>query len=258
MMSVAESLESTRNILNSSTAQLMLKMDDRLKDSYEPGRVLEWKGKAERIKDHFSRLTAMIYDHLYDHKKNKTLSDTARNQLYATLTSVSSDMLKIDSSFIHDLESDSFLLSIGRMNSKSFESWFDQSSAVTIMRLHQIRHHAQLIEYKLINHCFTMVGSRAHFESYTAIVGQNSNYVSPGEEMEIMAGMGEFSLARKPRFNILGKEIMPGEDAAARYKFKAPSMPGKYKINVKISYTDLDGQNQNITKVVEYTVGNEK
>ena len=63
-------------------------------------------------------------------------------------------------------------------------------------------------ENKVVQFCHNKVGEVAvRFDTYAAIVGQNSNYLMPGQELEITAGVGAFSKAAKPMITIGGQNL---------------------------------------------------
>jgi gliding motility-associated protein GldM len=93
------------------------------------------------------------------------------------------------------------------------------------------------------------------FDSYAAIVGQNSNYLMPGQELEIKAGVGAFSKAAKPKIFIGGTGVEIGEEGFALYKTTAGGV-GNRTIPVKIVYFNQTTGKEEVKEVnVEYTVG---
>ncbi|MEI9810185.1 MAG: hypothetical protein WDO16_21235 [Bacteroidota bacterium] len=95
------------------------------------------------------------------------------------------------------------------------------------------------------------------YDVYSTIIGQSSNIVRSGEQIEITAGVGAFSRIASLKITIAGKEVTAGDEGIALYKFKSSSKPGTHFIPVKLSYTDQDGKEQTIEKNVEYTVAEE-
>jgi gliding motility-associated protein GldM len=107
----------------------------------------------------------------------------------------------------------------------------------------------------VIQFCHNKVGEVAvRFDTYTAIVGQSSNYVMPGQDIEITAGVGAFSKAALPQIVIGGSNVNIGEDGTAKTKLPGGSN-GDHSIPVRITYTDQDGKQQVINQEVKYTVG---
>src|SRR5206468_11828538 len=74
-------------------------------------------------------------------------------------------------------------------------------AALTI--LSKFQNDVKTSENKVAAFCHEQVGKVVvRFDTYGAIVGQSSNYLMPGQEIEIMAGVGAFSKAAAPRISI--------------------------------------------------------
>ncbi len=106
-------------------------------------------------------------------------------------------------------------------------------------------------ENKVINFCHNQVGKvEIVFDSYAAVVGQSSNYLMPGQEIEITAGVGAFSKKAQPVISINGSSVAIGEDGTAKYKTSGGGV-GSHNIPVRISFFN---QNTNKTETVEKTI----
>ncbi len=126
-------------------------------------------------------------------------------------------------------------------------------AAVTI--LSKFQNDVKTSENKVVGFCHEQVGKvQVRFDTYTAIVGQSSNYVMPGQELEIMAGVGAFSKAAQPLISINGQSVGLGEDGQAKIKMAGGGL-GRHSIPIVIRFKDQDGKDQTINKTVEYTVG---
>jgi gliding motility-associated protein GldM len=126
-------------------------------------------------------------------------------------------------------------------------------AAVTI--LSKFQNDVKTSENRVVAFAHEQVGKViVRFDSYTAIVGQNSNYIMPGQEIEIMAGVGAFSKAAQPQITINGQGVALGTDGAARVKFAGGGV-GEHSVPITIRFVDQDGKSQSITENVKYTVG---
>ncbi len=92
------------------------------------------------------------------------------------------------------------------------------------------------------------------YDAFAAIVGQSSNYVMPGQEIEISAGVGAFSRAAQPQITINGRPAPIGAEGQALMKVAGGGI-GKHAVPVVIRFQDQDGQWKEVRKNVEYTVG---
>jgi gliding motility-associated protein GldM len=86
------------------------------------------------------------------------------------------------------------------------------------------------------------------------LVGQSSNYVMPGQEIQITAGVGAYSKAAQPQITIGGTSQALDAEGRAVYKFNA-SGAGNHTVPVNVTYTKPDGTKESKTFNVEYTVG---
>ena len=126
-------------------------------------------------------------------------------------------------------------------------------AAITI--LSKFQNDVKTSENRVVAFAHEQVGKVAvRFDTYTAIVGQSTNYAMPGQEIEIMAGVGAFSKAAQPQITINGQGAALGEDGAARMQ-SCRWWIGAHSVPVTIGYIDQEGKPQTITKTVEYTVG---
>jgi gliding motility-associated protein GldM len=96
--------------------------------------------------------------------------------------------------------------------------------------------------------------SKVVYDHFTPFVKQSSNYLMPGEELEINAGVGAYSSAAIPQININGQSIALGQDGSATMKFNV-SGSGAKAVPVSVSYTKPDGTKETKTFDVRYTVG---
>jgi gliding motility-associated protein GldM len=109
-------------------------------------------------------------------------------------------------------------------------------------------------ENQVVTFCHEQIGAVVvKFDKTGVLVGQSSNYVMPGQEVEITAGVAAYSSAAAPQINIGGTNVTAVEGKAS-YKVNA-SGSGIKKVPVSVRYLDQDGIAQTKTLDVEYTVG---
>ncbi|RYD89458.1 MAG: gliding motility protein GldM, partial [Sphingobacteriales bacterium] len=126
-------------------------------------------------------------------------------------------------------------------------------AAITI--LSKFQNDVRTAENRTVTLFHEQVGKvQVRYDKFAAIVGQNSNYIMPGQEIEINAGVGAFSSAAKPSISINGQGAPLGEDGQAKLKIQGGGL-GKHSVPVTIRFMDQDGKEQVVTKNVEYTVG---
>ncbi len=110
-------------------------------------------------------------------------------------------------------------------------------------------------ESQMIDYLHMQIGAvKVVFDKFQAIATANANYVMPGDNIEITAGVGAFSAAAQPDITINGQKQTLNADGVAVYKTTASGV-GKKVIDVMIEYTKPDGTKDRVPKKVEYTIG---
>ncbi|AXY77245.1 gliding motility protein GldM [Paraflavitalea soli] len=110
-------------------------------------------------------------------------------------------------------------------------------------------------ESQMIDYLHNQIGAvKVVFDKFQAIATANANYVMPGDNIEITAGVGAFSAAAQPDITINGQKQTLNSEGVAVYKTQA-SGAGEKVISVMIEYTKPDGTKEKVPKNVKYTVG---
>jgi len=110
-------------------------------------------------------------------------------------------------------------------------------------------------ESQVVDYCHKKIGEvEVVYDQFQALAIANANYVMPGDEIEITAGVGAFSAAAKPTITINGQRITLNAEGSAIFKTKA-SGSGKRSIPVLIEYTKPDGTIAKVPKTINYEVG---
>jgi gliding motility-associated protein GldM len=110
-------------------------------------------------------------------------------------------------------------------------------------------------ESLVLDYCHRKIGEvQVVYDEFQAFAGTNSQYLMPGQELVITAGVGAFSKAAKPSITVDGSGVGLNAEGVAEYKTKVGG-PGTYSKTVNITYVKPDGSTATIPKKVEYTVG---
>ncbi len=122
--------------------------------------------------------------------------------------------------------------------------------------LSKFQNDVKVTENKVVTFCHEKVGQvEVQQDAFAAIAVADANYVLPGQDINVTAGVGGFSTKVQPQISINGTGVaIDPADGAAHYKMTSGSV-GAHSIPVNISYTDQNGIQQNIQKTIEYTVG---
>ncbi len=135
------------------------------------------------------------------------------------------------------------------------EAYFHMTPTVAALTLlSKFQNNVKNSENQVVTFCHSKVGEvKVKFDKTGVLLGQSSNYVMPGQEIQITAGIGAYSSAAAPQISINGSGV-PVVDGQGVYKLQA-SGGGSHKVPVTIRYKDQDGNDKTETKEVEYTVG---
>lgn len=135
-------------------------------------------------------------------------------------------------------------------------AYFHMTPTVAALTLlSKFQNNVKNAEHEVVNYCHNQVGAvKIVYDQFAALVGQSSNYVMPGEEIEINAGVGAFSKAAQPQISIGGASRPIEADGRATYKFNV-SGSGSKSVPVNVTYVKPDGTKETKTFEVKYTVG---
>ena len=148
------------------------------------------------------------------------------------------------------------IFSIFGIDSSGKISGFKNSERNNVLLLATLKNKIRLIENKLIRFCNSRTDIIIDdYQSYSAIIGQNANILSPGSVLEIFAGIGSFSFSSKPTISF-GDTIVPlNESGYASFKTKVSDNPGNYKTPVRISFfNQTTGKDETKLVNIEYKV----
>lgn len=135
-------------------------------------------------------------------------------------------------------------------------SFDDRSPEGMALSLAMIKNNVKVFENHISTYFINQIGSTIdRFNVFSAIVGQSSNIVKPGDDIEVMAGVGAFSIAAKPQITIGGKSVDIDKDmGSATTKIKASSKPGKHSVPVRVEFINPYGMKEVKVYSIEYTV----
>jgi gliding motility-associated protein GldM len=125
-------------------------------------------------------------------------------------------------------------------------------AALTI--LSKFQNNVKNAENQVVTYCHNQIGKvKVIMDQAAVLVGQSSNYVMPGQEITITAGVGSYSSTASPKISINGSSVAV-DKGQGTYKLTA-SGGGTRKVPVTVTYLDQNGVSKTETKEVEYTVG---
>lgn len=280
---VNNSLQNTNNTVNNSTQTILASLSEKTTDPATAEKAKLWLPKAKQVEAYSTDVYNFIQglkDRIVTDANGDPKDPTKKykednldiathlmvekgegKKLYDKLAKYKADVLGVDpivqKEFEKTLQID---LTQPKTESKANNSWeaayfrmVPTVAALTI--LSKFQNDIRTSENKVVAYLHEQVGKvTVRFDTYAAIIGQSSNYVMPGQEIEITAGVGAFSKAAQPTIMIGGKTVPIGDDGAAHLKVPTAGI-GDHSIPVTINYVDQDGKQQSIKKDVPYTVG---
>lgn len=267
------SLETSNISIDKSSQTFLKDLEDKLYEPATTEKAKFWKPKAEEV----IRQSKEIYNYIQqikdDLKDASTREDENREksfdgsnktavnkvlftnkkgeELITLLKNHRESLFRIDSNIRLAFQDSYFFPTEGVIN--HFFTGYTVSESLSCLTSFQ--NSTKINENRMVAFCNNKVGSNIdYFTVYSAIIGQSSTIVKPGEKIKITAGIGAFSSYAKPEIIIDGVRVSTDESGQAIYHFKSSSIVGKHIKSVKIVYSDQDGKKQIIEQVVDYTV----
>lgn len=282
---VDSSLDKTNTAVNISTENIMESFRNKLADPTSKAKAAIWYPKAKTAQE----LTAAMYNYIEDvrnklkkaadfdpaRKKDSTFKEDNQDiptrvmvkegigkELQQKLTVYRAAMINLvapdkKAEFEKSLQVDPSIPRDLKGGNKTWEDAYFQMvptvAALAILR--KFENDVKTTENRVVSHLHEQVGKvEVIFDAFEAIVGQNSKYLMPGQELEITAGLGAFSKTKLPNISIGGSRVSLNDKGMAVYKTAAGTI-GEHTIPVTVSFNDQDGKLQTRTFNVEYTVG---
>jgi gliding motility-associated protein GldM len=126
-------------------------------------------------------------------------------------------------------------------------------AAITIMS--KFQNDVRNSESRAVEFCHKQIGQvEIIYDQFQAFAGTNTQYLMPGEELVITAGIGAFSKAAQPSVSIDGANVALNAEGTAEYKTRVGGSGAGIK-RVRISYAKPDGTTAVVEKEIKYTVG---
>jgi len=286
---VDNSLVATNNTIDASTSTIIASFEEKMKEAESRAKAEEWMPKAEAA----INLTKGINNYIADLKKQILTGagfDPAKNgdstykednqdvatrimveegkgkELRAKLEQYKKDMAAIAPQLANQVNNymKQIDLSVPQTKSSGHGGNKDTWEAVyfrmvptvaALTMLSKFQNDVKTSENKVVSLFHEQVGQvKVRYNQFAAIVGQSSNYLMPGQELTINAGVGAFSTDAKPVISIGGVNVQTNAEGVAEWKTTATAI-GTRSIPVNIVYTDQDGNQKTISKTISYTVG---
>jgi gliding motility-associated protein GldM len=282
---VDNSLTSTNKVVNASTETIMSSFKEKLSDPTTMEKAKMWMPKAEQA----TNLSKGVYD-LIEGLKTKIKVEAGYNpsdpnstfkednidiatrimdkqgegeKLRLALEKYKQQLLAIDpevgkqfaATLPINLEIPKSATGAKLGNVTWARAYFNMTPTVAALTmLSKFQNDVKTSENRIVNEFHNRVGQVVvRFDTYEPIVGANSTYLFPGQELQITAGIGAFSKTALPQISIGGRSVPLNEQGIAVYKSAVGSGGGS--VPVVIRFKDQEGKDQVREMKVDYTVG---
>ncbi|MBA2249966.1 MAG: gliding motility protein GldM [Chitinophagaceae bacterium] len=286
---VDRSLRNSNDNLSNSNNTLYKSLSDKVNDPQTHEKAVYWNQKAVEAQNYSAAINNYInglkdqvkkeadlkikngvedYKEDYLEASTRVFENNGKGkELYDSLQKYIKDMLGIDSS-INTTFKTNFPVDMsvppthsgneftGNIIQDWTNSYFHMTPTVAALTmLSKFQNNVKNAENQVVTYCHNQVGAvKVVYDQFAALVGQSSNYVMPGQEIEITAGVGAYSKAAQPDITINGAGASLDADGRAVYKFNA-SGGGDHSVPVNVTYTKPDGTKETKSFDVKYTVG---
>ena len=125
-------------------------------------------------------------------------------------------------------------------------------AALTI--LSKFQNNIKNAENQVVTYCHNKIGQVVvHMDQVGVLVGQTSNYLMPGQELTITAGVGAYSSSANPTISINGSSVAV-DKGQGTYKTTV-SGSGEHTIPINVTFKGEDGKLVSVPSKVTYVVG---
>jgi gliding motility-associated protein GldM len=286
---VDKSLTTSNDVISASNETIYKSLESKLTDPTSAENAKIWEPKAIQAKKYSDEMFAYLEDLKFELKKeadlkmvyNEETKDSVEDyrednldastrlfenrgkgeELRKKLEEYRTNMLSIDPLIKKEYEK---TFQVNTTPPKSLEgkqkdftqSYFHMTPTVAALTmLSMFQNDVKNAENEIINFCHSQIGAvKVIYDQFAALVGQSSNYLMPGDKLDITAGVGAYSKAAQPQITINGALSPIDGEGKATYSITA-SGTGPRSIPVNVTFTKPDGTKETKSFNVQYTVG---
>ena len=265
--------------IDQKTATIFASLEQKMNDPKTRDLTAIWKPKAERAKQLADEMVAYIENikiqiqneaggvnggHFNEKNTNAAtkllVDEKGGKELLHKLTDFKTSLLgidqKIDAKFANNLPLDLSMPIVQNKSNKNWEdAYFRRTPAIAaITVLSKFQSDIKNAEAQVVEFCHGQIGEvHVVYDEFQALATANAQFLMPGSEFTITAGVGAFSKNAKPTVTIDGVSVPLNANGLAEYKTIAGG-PGTYTRKVNISFVKPDGTTATLSKDITYTV----
>ncbi|MEO8171496.1 MAG: GldM family protein [Sediminibacterium sp.] len=218
------------------------------------------EGKEEYKEDDLEAATRLFISRPPEGKnKGKELFDVLnnfRNELMKIDTGIAKEVvpnLPID---LRDFKTGKIPTTAEEKEAWAYNYFHMTPTIASVVILSKFQNDIKNSEAQVVEYCHKEIGEvEIIYDEFAALANSNSQYLMPGEELVITAGVGAFSKAARPTVTIDGANVALKPDGSAEYKTTIGGNAGAFTKKVRISFTKPDGTTGFQEKEIKYTVG---
>jgi gliding motility-associated protein GldM len=269
---VDKSMQGSTKITNASTEQIMSSFETKKKDPSSRANAEIWAPKAQKAID----LCKKAYDDIEAAKKQMlSMKDTSISKdnleasthifveekggeaIYDKMVQLQKDLWAIDpviaKEFAEGLPID-FAKTDPDKAAWAYKSFHMMPTVAALTMLSKFQADVKTSENKIAAYCHSKVGEVVvKYDNFSALVGQSSNYLMPGQKITITGGLGAYSSTGAPSVSINGQNIAVNGGKGSLDIDGGGA--GEHSANVTVTFKDQNGISQTKTETVKWTVG---
>lgn len=192
-----ETLIKSNVFLAKSNKNFLNEIEDNLHNARTQPRAMEWEPKAVNVQQESDHICAFINSLLNSlDMGNANLSNENCDTLYQNIYKYGNELNMLSLDFNH-IAIDSIITGTKPDFYKGY--FLHQSNVSAKALLNKLKSNILQIENKLLEYCY--YHSKDYLDSFTkfsVLIGQSTNIVEQGKEIEIEAGVGEYSREGSP------------------------------------------------------------
>lgn len=283
---VNKSLETSNSNIAASNETLYKSLEDKLKEPQSAEKAAIWAPKAfearrlsKEMNDYLDSLKTALYkaadlrmkwdgkDSIADYRADNLDASTRLfenkgkgKELKERLDQYINSMLNIDPTIKAEFTSTFPVSTVPPPSQEGKKKDFTQTffhmtptvSALTI--LSKFQNNVKNAENMIVTYCHNQIGKvEVHMDQVGVLVGTNSTYLMPGQQLQITAGVGAYSSSAAPSITVNGSNV-PVSNGQGTYTTTV-SGRGDQVANVNVTFRDENNKLVTKSVPVKYTVG---
>ena len=196
-----------------------------------------------------------------NHQPDLFKSNENGNELFNRLINYKQNLLELNPEINSVFRKKVLLISkpfdIQISNQKDFNRIFlnNPSTETKLALLTRFQNNIKIIENDLASFCYLKIDTTINdYNNFSLFISQSKYDVNPGQDIQLLVGVGILSKASQPKIIIDGNKKSIGENGAVDYRFQASNQIGIHTIPIKVYYTNLKGITVSKSETVEYNV----